>query len=278
MVREEIKKNNNYFLEFNENEDTAYPNLLDTMKAIQDLDKDLFFIKMTTYKKNGAWARKINRLACKTADLININCSFDKILDYIKENLTIINDNPTYCSKKEYISYFGIYKDSYKRGCEYYNTYKKICDDFEAKDVFDKYQPKGHEKNTNVCQIEFKDATSSMPPHIKIIYGCNFAQKGSNFDIVKKVYKDFKKIKKPTKEQIDFTTAKIQWLIAQESPFVHGNDSLANILTKAIYISQGYKTSPVKSGKSLDFEAFYRDLDDYIKIYPKLFEIEPYKI
>ena len=34
MVREEIKKNNNYFLEFNENEDTAYPNLLDTMKAV----------------------------------------------------------------------------------------------------------------------------------------------------------------------------------------------------------------------------------------------------
>jgi hypothetical protein len=34
LVREEIKKNNNYFLEFNENEDTAYPNLLDTMKAV----------------------------------------------------------------------------------------------------------------------------------------------------------------------------------------------------------------------------------------------------
>ena len=33
--------------------------------------------------------------------------------------------------------------------------------------------------------------------------------------------------------------------------------------------------SPIKEGKSFDFEAFYRDLDDYIRIYPTLFEQEP---
>ena len=34
-----------------------------------------------------------------------------------------------------------------------------------------------------------------------------------------------------------------------------------------------------KSGNtSFDFEAFYRNLDDYIKIYPDIFEIPPYKI
>jgi hypothetical protein len=34
LVKEEIKKENKGFLEFNENEDTSYQNLWDTMKAV----------------------------------------------------------------------------------------------------------------------------------------------------------------------------------------------------------------------------------------------------
>jgi hypothetical protein len=34
LVREEIKKEIKDFQEFNENDDTAYPNLWDTMKAV----------------------------------------------------------------------------------------------------------------------------------------------------------------------------------------------------------------------------------------------------
>ena len=38
------------------------------------------------------------------------------------------------------------------------------------------------------------------------------------------------------------------------------------------------RISPLKEGVSLDFEAFYSNLDDYIKNYPNFFEKYPKKL
>ena len=79
-------------------------------------------------------------------------------------------------------------------------------------------------------------------------------------------------------DEINEACAKIQWLIAQSNPYLRGDDSIASTLTKAIYHSYDMKITPVKQGIGLDFEAFYSNLNDYIKKYPNFFEKTPVKI
>ena len=92
-----------------------------------------------------------------------------------------------------------------------------------------------------------------------------------NLKLVDKVYNDFKNIENPTKKDVDETSAKIHWLISQECPYVKGNDSIANVLVRALYHSNKIPQMPVKKGCSLDFEAFYRSLKDYIKNFCSFF-------
>ena len=99
----------------------------------------------------------------------------------------------------------------------------------------------------------------------------------SNLSLAEKEYEKLKSINNPNEHQILKSTAIIHWLISQESPFERGNDSFAGIIAKSILHSYNMYISPLKEEKSIDFEAFYTDLNEFIKIYPELFEIKPYK-
>lgn len=243
-----------------------------------DLNDDVFFIRMESYPKDEIWARRMCDLTYKTSYLINMGYDFDEILNYIRKNTARINGSDIYGSEKQFTSKFDIKQNG--RGSEYFDKYKeKICN-YLMETNTDYFCPKGNENevNTNICKISYFAQTKNKPETIRILYGRNFKAGRSNMELVKKEYQKLKKNKKPSKDKINASIAKIHWLIAQESPYCKGNDSIANILTKAIYTAYGYKTSRIKAGKSFDFEAFYRNLDDYIKVYPSLFEQEPYKI
>jgi len=94
----------------------------------------------------------------------------------------------------------------------------------------------------------------------------------SNLTIVKEIYNDLKSKKNPSEKEVTEAAAKIQWLIAQETPYQKGNDSVANILTRSLMHSYNLPVTPLKEGISLDFEAWGQNMDEYIKNYPDYFE------
>jgi len=239
--------------------------------SLPEIDENTFFIRMKYYAKDKTWAKRMVDLTYKTSMMIKMNYDFNQILEFILKNVQRINGSDSYGKPKYFDSRYLITDE--KRGCEYYNFYKKLCK--ENKEEY--FSPNCEEfKNANVCRISYSNKFGM--PRIYIKYGINFAQDDfSNMDLVKQEYKKLKKIKNPTKKELNESIAKIHWLIAQESPYCRGNDSIANVLTKAIYNAYGYQTSRIKRKKSFDFEAFYRNLEDFVKVYPTLFEKEPYK-
>lgn len=169
--------------------------------------------------------------------------------------------------------YNGDYFDmrDFGRGSEYWKTYHKLFD-LDSKHPKCEFQARANEeyKDANTCKITLEDFPVH---HIRVYYGWNGEK--SNLKLVRKEYEKLKSTENPSLEQINKSVATIHWLIAQETPYDRGSDSIANVLTKAIYNAYGVKISQAKEGHGFDFEAFYRDLDDYIKIYPEIFRTPP---
>ncbi len=254
-------------------------------KPFVEIQPDTFFIRMKHYQKDPIWAKRMVELTYAVSSLMSLNYDFDEILKYIEENVRRINGSNEYGRRKGIHSTgFNIKKN--ERGEEYYETYKKLFISKKGKNAKFKNSihkiitPKTQDSSINpyTCDIKYY-RVDDKHSFTEIRYGNNKknSQMPDNLLLVKNEYEKLKRIKNPTKQDINKAAAKINWLIAQQCPYWRGNDSIANILTKAIYNSYGYKTSPIKAGKSFDFEAFYRDLEDYIEVYPSLFEIEPYK-
>lgn len=234
---------------------------------LQVLPLDLYFIRMEEYDTDEEWARKMINHTYVISDMIRNNEDFSDIWIKTASGIAEINDNPIYSMARESKNVFFI-NHSWGRGCEYYKKYlKKIRENNGC------FIPKANE--------EYKDALTARIDgsyNICISYGMgNFYDYISLKSLVKKEYNKLKSIKNPTSAQINCSVATIHWLIAQATPFVRGSDSFANVFTKAIYHSYGMKLSPIKEGKSFDFEAFCSDLDEFINKYPNLFEIKPSK-
>ncbi len=235
-----------------------------TPKPQLTYDKDVFFINMKKYKKNDAWADGMLDSVYKLSSQMSEGKDFSEILNTAEKTINGLNSR-MYGKKKMLYSLFALKKRG--RGAEYYTQYKdKLKHNFILK-------PKANTEyeKANTCFI------NNFFNYILINYGWRRTNKISNLDLVKHAYEKLNTIKSPTIDDVNKTAATIHWLIAQECPYERGNDSMANLLTKAIYHKNEIKVSPFKESVSADFEAFYRDLDDYIKVYPTLFEKMPYK-
>ncbi len=245
------------------------------------LDADLFFIRMKDYKKDYNWAQKMNELTCKISDMISEDKDFDKILKTIEENIEAINtDKGWYANRRKYNKYLAFNKE--KRGAEYFEKYEQFLKQSKNPKTNEaSAKPNNKYKDAQTCIIR---KSTEEPDDIQIIYPKveymleEDAEKMMNLPFIKQEYEELKSIKHPSKEDIDRSIATIHWLMAHGVPYGRGSDSVANILTKSIYHAYGIKVSPAKENRSFDFEAFYRNLDDYIKIYPDIFETPPHKV
>lgn len=249
----------------------------------QLLSDDVFYIRMTEYGKNKEWASSVNLLTCVASMLISKDKSFEEILSVIEKEIASINHSDDfayfYARRRQGTHVFPFNENH--RGCEYMDRYLKKVESVRdiENDRYNKnqcaYHPKSNKEyeEANVCEIDY-----IFPYGLAIYQNPPQLNEVNNLDLAKTEFEKLRKIKNPTEEQINKSCATIQWLLAQETPYERGSDSITNVLTKAIYHAYDMKISPVKEGKSLDFEAFDTDLDDYIKIYPDLFETKPHKI
>jgi len=240
-----------------------------------DIPVSMYFIRMTRYGRNINWAINMNRATKKISSMIKDKADISSV---IKETESAVHD--IYLNKRTVKTPYGIRKQRScgcfdllstlnSRGNEYYIKYKNYlfskCHD-------DIYVPRSNEqyKDAITCKI------MRHPYSITILQGRNNASGiQSNLSLVEKAYKKLINNPNPSKKEVVDTAATIQWLIAQETPYLRGSDSVANLLTRSLMHSYGIKLSPLKAGVSCDFEAFYKNLDDYIAIYPSLFEKNP---
>jgi len=246
----------------------------------QILPKDTYFIRLFGYDRNMEWAEKMNRATYKLSDMISEKKDFCKILNGAETIVGNINNK-----NGEYIENFGVINIDKKifsikrqgRGREYHQRYIDRLKDYIG--LNEKYLPKSNEeyKDAQVCSIEMKDDDYIFPYAVVVEFPHKYGSKG-NLGLVEKEYNKLLSIENPTTNQILKTAATIQWLIAQDSPYKRGSDSIANLITKSLMHSYGIEISPVKEGVSLDFEAFYTDLDEYIEKYPTFFEKIPEKV
>lgn len=246
---------------------------------LQNLPLETFFIKMHEYGKNEQWAEKMNALTLNASKMIAEKQDFNSILGFIEKGIAEINSEKDYCkffgSKRNSMKYFKLKPRG--RGGEYYQKYLKLCEKNAAGEY---YSPKANEdfKDANVCKISSVSDYLYIDTIVLFRFDTVFDEAKSNIHLIKKAFEKLQNAKNPSEEEINKTAATIQWLFAQECPYSRGTDSIANVFTRALYNAYNMKVSPLKENVSCDFEAFGRNLDEYIKIYPDLFEQKPQKI
>lgn len=248
------------------------------------ISNDLYFIQMKEYDKDEDWAKKMTFFTYKLSDMVSRNVSFDKILKSTCNEVNEINDKVIGAGvKKIRSSGEFLIGDDNERGSEYYKKYSnqlKINKFLFKLNSDGEYKVKSNSEYPQANTVKISKPCSDGPfkDLINIKYAYSPKNKVQNLDLAKKEYNKLKSIENPTLDEINRSVATIHWLIAQETPFIRGSDSIANLITKSIYHSYGVHLSPIKSGKSFDFEAFNTNLDKYIKKYPDLFSEKLYFI
>ncbi len=258
-----------------------------TQKASEQIfSGDEFFIDMKGYGKNKNWQKKMEQATYDASNQITCGMPFDSILKYCEHRVNKIN---LYMQDLNFG--FGVRRKGMHcfrlnpklRGAEYYDRYHKKASekgDYDDQILELTYSPKSNDEypKANTCTIVVSELFTQPKPNIVVINDSIEDNEISNLALAKEEYQKLKKIKNPSCDDVMRSCAIIQWLIAQETPYYRGSDSIANLLTKSIMHANRIHISPVKSGISLDFEAFDTDLDEYIENYPNFFKERPYKI
>lgn len=229
-----------------------------------DIDEETFFVRMNTYQKDYDWAKKMAKVTKLVSLLISKGSSFETILSTTQKAVNSINSDSEYYGVQGGAGHRFILEKN-QRGSEYFDRYLEQI--YKNGRIY----PRSNEeyKDANTCKISFLENDRLIIDQNSISY--------KNLDLVKQEFEKLRAIDNPTQEDVHRCCATINWLIIQEMPYKKGNDSIASILTKAIYNAYNMDTAPLKEGVGADFEAFDTDLDEYIEKYPTFFETNSYK-
>lgn len=249
---------------------------------IKTITPEVYFIDMYGYGRNMQWAKQMTELAKNTSKLIRNKARFDDVLSNLCHETQKINNNNCYGILRYSPHGFDIMNIKQRRGIEYFNKFVDILN--KHKTYY--YNPKSNSEYPDATTCTISKLGTDLDAEIIIIdYGIFRDPMGtplygaiSNLEFAKEEYEKLLQIKNPSLNQINKSCATIHWLIAQETPWKRGSDSIARLLTTSIYAAYNVKVFPPKTGISFDFEAFGSDLNEYIKKYPDLFTQRPYKI
>ena len=249
---------------------------------IETITPEVYFIGMYGYGRNMQWAKQMTELAKNTSKLIRNKARFDDVLSNLCHETQKINNNNCYGILRYSPHGFDIMNIKQRRGIEYFNKFVDILN--KHKTYY--YNPKSNSEYPDATTCTISKLGTDLDAEIIIIdYGIFRDPMGtplygaiSNLEFAKEEYEKLLQIKNPSLNQINKSCATIHWLIAQETPWKRGSDSIARLLTTSIYAAYNVKVFPPKTGISFDFEAFGSDLNEYIKKYPDLFTQRPYKI
>lgn len=249
---------------------------------IETITPEVYFIDMYGYGRNMQWAKQMAELAKNTSKQIRNKARFDDVLSNLCHETQKINNNNCYGILRYSPYGFDIMNIKQRRGIEYFDKFVDILN--KQKTYY--YNPKSNSEYPDATTCTISKLGTDLDAEIIIIdYGIFRDPMGtplygaiSNLEFAKEEYEKLLQIKNPSLNQINKSCATIHWLIAQETPWKRGSDSIARLLTTSIYAAYNVKVFPPKTGISFDFEAFGSDLNEYIKKYPDLFTQRPYKI
>ncbi len=249
---------------------------------IEAVTPEVYFVDMCGYGKNMQWAKQMAEIAKNTSKLIRNKARFNDVLTNLCTETRRINKGNCFGIFRHSPYGFSIMSIKPSRGIEYFDKYADILNKYKTCC----YSPKSNSDYPDAVTCTISKLGTDLDAEIVLIdYGIFRNPMGtplygakSNLEFAKEEYDKLMQIKNPSLREINKSCATIHWLIAQETPWKRGSDSIARLLTTSIYAAYGIKVFPPKKGVSFDFEAFGSNLDDYIKKYPNLFTKRPYKI
>lgn len=251
---------------------------IDPKTKKQILYPELFFIDVKGYGKNKIWGKTMANACEKTSELVLNKENFGNVVNkFIQETEEIQNKNLGMYQN------YGVLRNAVMDG--YGNDTKQLMTplygnkyEFFANKLKNagngklRYSKKSQEfplaltTRVEFMQGEYKDLSRLTHPS-----GCD------NLLYAQEVYTKLIKTKNPSEKQINDSIAKIHWLLAQNTPWLRGSDSIANGIAKSIYRAYNMKLTPVKKGVSIDFEAFSRDMEDFVQKYTSFYQTKPKK-
>lgn len=256
-----------------------YENLeIDPVTKKQKLTPEMFFVNAQGYKKDYEWAKEIAKATEDTSLLVEKKEDFQKIIDCFIEESKEMQCERGHMFEEEYGTLRTPRIDDGSDAMQTYTTIEGKYESFKEKIKCAYKDTSDHSRKslefpkalvTNVVFYNDGDNEYIMLLHPS---GCD------NLKYAENIYKKLINTKNPNEKTINEALAKMHWLIAQNTPWLRGSDTIANGIIKAIYRAYDMEISPLKKGISIDFEAFTRDMEDFVEAYPSFYSVKPSKL